>query len=196
MRPAGLFRGVRFGPVTYDAARTWSQTGPVNAFFLAQMRMYADCHRDPRNRATHFIGVPAIVFALMAAFARVDLGVVSLAALAAAAAAAFYLWLDWRLGLATGATLFLLLAAAEWSAGGSAASGWTLFLAFFLGGWAFQLWGHAFERRKPALLDNALQALIAPIFLVAEAAFALGLRRELRAQIAPHPGRASPWPAG
>ena len=31
----------------------------------ALMASYGSYHRDPRNRATHFVGVPMIVFALM-----------------------------------------------------------------------------------------------------------------------------------
>ncbi len=30
-----------------------------------QMAVYAAYHKDPRNRLTHFIGVPAIIFAIL-----------------------------------------------------------------------------------------------------------------------------------
>jgi uncharacterized membrane protein YGL010W len=40
--------------------------------------------------------------------------------------------------------------------------------------------GHGFVGRKPALADNLFQIFVAPIFLAAEAAFALGLRHETR----------------
>src|SRR3546814_17603312 len=36
----------------------------INPFFVKQMAMYSAYHRDARNRATHFIGIPAIVFAI------------------------------------------------------------------------------------------------------------------------------------
>ena len=36
----------------------------MNPFFVEQMAMYSAYHRDARNRATHFIGIPAIVFSL------------------------------------------------------------------------------------------------------------------------------------
>ena len=35
----------------------------MNPFFIEQMAMYSAYHRDARNRATHFIGIPAIVLA-------------------------------------------------------------------------------------------------------------------------------------
>ena len=54
---------------------------------------------------------------------------------------------------------------------------------FFVGGWVFQLVGHVFEGRRPALSDNLFQIFIAPIFLVAEVFFALGLKRDVRRKI-------------
>ncbi len=62
--------------------------------------------------------------------------------------------------------------------------GWTVFAIFFVGGWVFQLVGHGFEGRKPALLDNLVQIFVAPVFLMSEIWFALGLRQELRAAVA------------
>ena len=40
-----------------------------------------------------------------------------------------------------------------------------------------------FEGRKPALVDNFMQVFIAPMFLIAEIAFALGLRKPLAAEV-------------
>jgi uncharacterized membrane protein YGL010W len=40
-----------------------------------------------------------------------------------------------------------------------------------------------FEGRKPALTDNLFQIFIAPIFLVAELFFALGLKRDVLKKI-------------
>jgi uncharacterized membrane protein YGL010W len=43
-----------------------------------------------------------------------------------------------------------------------------------------QIVGHsAFEHRKPALVDNVWQVFVAPIFVLAEWAFAIGLRKPL-----------------
>ena len=53
----------------------------------------------------------------------------------------------------------------------------------FRRGWGLQLVGHAFEGRKPALVDNFMQVFIAPMFLIAEVAFALGLRKSLAAEV-------------
>jgi uncharacterized membrane protein YGL010W len=59
----------------------------------------------------------------------------------------------------------------------------TVFAVAFAGGWALQLLGHVFEGRKPALLDNFFQVLIAPIFLMAEVFFAFGYKRDVAERV-------------
>jgi len=145
-----------------------------------QMSVYAAYHRDPRNKATHFIGVPAIVFAILIPMAWVDFGAgVTLARAFVALVLIYYFALDAALALATAVMVVALLYAAEQAAAAGMIAGWTWFGIFFVGGWVFQLTGHVFEGRKPALMDNLFQIFIAPIFLVAELFFALGLKREL-----------------
>jgi len=36
-----------------------------NALFNRQLALYASVHRDMRNRATHFVGIPIIVFSVL-----------------------------------------------------------------------------------------------------------------------------------
>lgn len=153
----------------------------MNPFFIEQMAMYSAYHRDGRNRATHFIGIPMIVLSIILACIRVPLGPTDLAALLLVGVGAFYLWLDWRLGLPMLAIYAGCYAALRPLAGAEAGFVWSLFAALFIGGWIFQLVGHLFEGRRPALLDNLLQALVAPMFLLAETLFALRFRRDLEA---------------
>jgi uncharacterized membrane protein YGL010W len=149
-----------------------------------QMATYAAYHQDARNKATHFIGVPVIVLALFIplAWLRVDVGGVALSAamLFAAAVLVYYFILDVPLALAM-LVVFGLLA---WLGGSiamlGAATGWTWFAVLFVGGWILQLVGHLYEGRRPALTDNLFQIFVAPIFLVAEAFFALGYKPRLR----------------
>lgn len=144
------------------------------------MASYAAYHRNRWNKLAHFIGVPAIVFAILIPMAWIDLGAgLNLARIFAAAVLICYFLLDAALALAMTALAAALLYAAERVAGMSAWTGWTSFAAFFIGGWVFQLVGHLFEGRKPALMDNLFQIFVAPIFLVAEVFFALGLKREV-----------------
>lgn len=149
-----------------------------------QMSVYAAYHQDARNKATHFIGVPAIVFSLMIllGWARVDVGgfPLSAALVVTALLLLYYLILDAPLGLAMAALFGLMLWGADAISQASVGSGVAWFLACFIGGWALQLWGHVFEGRKPALVDNLFQIFVAPIFLAAEVFFALGYKPSLR----------------
>jgi len=148
------------------------------------MAVYAAYHRNRWNRLTHFIGVPAIIFAILIPMSWVSLGEdLSLAHLFLGAVLAYYFLLDVSLALATAVAVGALFLAAKLAAGTGIASGWIWFGVFFAGGWIFQLVGHVFEGRRPALADNLFQIFIAPIFLVAEAFFALGLKRDLLKKI-------------
>ena len=148
------------------------------------MAVYAAYHRNRWNRLTHFIGVPAIIFAILIPMSWVSLGEdVSLAHVFLGAVLAYYFLLDVPLALATAVASAALFLAAKLAAGTGIASGWIWFGVFFVGGWIFQLVGHVFEGRKPALADNLFQIFVAPIFLVAEAFFALGYKRDLLKKI-------------
>ena len=151
------------------------------------MACYAAYHRDPRNKATHFVGVPLIMLAILVPLSWVRIEVagfeISTAMLLAAAVLAYYFVLDLALACAMLAVIAVLIWLAETIAAGSATQGWTWFGALFVGGWLLQLLGHAFEGRRPALVDNVLQIFVAPIFLMAELFLALGYRPALRKRL-------------
>jgi uncharacterized membrane protein YGL010W len=150
-----------------------------------QMSFYAAYHQDGRNKATHFIGVPAIMLSLFIplAWLRLDVGGVTLTAAMALAAGVmvWYFLLDVPLGLAMLGVTVALLYLGKTIADLGPAPGWAWFGVLFVGGWALQLVGHVFEGRKPALVDNLAGIFIAPLFLVAEVFFALGYKPKLHA---------------
>ena len=152
-----------------------------------QMSIYAAYHQDARNKATHFVGVPVIVFSLMIplGWLRVDFGgfALSAAIVVTSLLLLYYLALDVPLGLAMAAVFALMLWGAEplSQAPILASVGW--FVVLFVGGWALQLWGHVYEGRKPALVDNLFQIFVAPIFLAAEVFFALGYKPKLHEEV-------------
>jgi uncharacterized membrane protein YGL010W len=152
-----------------------------------QMGFYAAYHQDARNKATHFVGVPMIIFGLFIAlgWARLDVGGVTLTAamLLAAAVLAWYFVLDVPLALAMLGVNAILLYVADRVSVQPLATGLVWFGVFFGGGWVIQLIGHVWEGRKPALMDNLLQIFVAPIFLAAEAFFALGYKPALHAAV-------------
>ena len=149
-----------------------------------QMAIYAAYHRNRWNKLTHFIGVPAIIFSILIPMSWVSIGGdLTLAHVFVGAVLAYYFLLDVPLALATTVATGALLYAAKLAAGTGVVSGWIWFGIFFVGGWIFQLVGHVFEGRKPALADNLFQIFVAPIFLVAEVFFALGLKRDVLQKI-------------
>ena len=158
------------------------------SFFAQQLGMYASYHRDARNRATHFVGIPAIVFSLLVVFAlwRFELFGIELSAawIVAALAVAGWIALDATIGLAMLVVMLPLLLIAEWIATRfGTATAWLVFAVFFVGGWVFQLVGHVWEGRRPALADNLFQAFVGPMFIMAEALMVLGLKQDLKAVI-------------
>lgn len=174
-----------------------SQDPSRPAALATLLASYASYHRDPRNRGTHFLGVPLITFSLMLALSLPTLSRLGfrleLDRIATVALALFYLYLDLPLGLALTVALALLLGAAESAVPLGTAHAGEIAAASFVAGWLLQLLGHRLEGNQPALLENLRQIFIAPIYLMAELAFTLGLRRELRAQI--HRSMAASAPA-
>jgi len=145
-----------------------------------QMAIYAAYHRNRWNKLSHFIGVPAIIFAILIPMSWVAIeDGVTLAHVFLGVVLAYYFLLDVPLAVATTVMAGALFYVAKLAAGTGIASGWIWFAVFFAGGWIFRLVGHVFEGRRPALADNLFQIFIAPLFLVAEVFFALGLKRDL-----------------
>ena len=91
-----------------------------SSLFERQMAMYASYHRDHRNRATHFVGIPAIIVSLMVvlALARFAVGGVELSWAVVVTAAVFLLWLVLDLAIGVAMALFLVpaLMISEWFA--------------------------------------------------------------------------------
>lgn len=146
---------------------------------------YAHCHRDPRNLATHCIGIPLIAFAIAALLSRLrlDTGTLVISAdwVVWSLATAWYLTLGQRaLTVATALVLAGLVALAHplGTAPLAVWLGWSL--GAFLVGWVFQFAGHFWEGRKPAFVDDLRGLLVGPLFLLAELAFTLGAARSVR----------------
>ncbi|MBZ6077666.1 Mpo1 family 2-hydroxy fatty acid dioxygenase [Microvirga puerhi] len=154
--------------------------------FERQLETYSGYHRDHRNRATHFLGIPAIVFSLLLILSlwRPSVGGLTISGAWIVGVLAMLGWiaLDRTVGLAMAVVVIVMALVADaitHSLGAGAV--WTLFAVLFIGGWALQFLGHAFEGRRPALMDNLFQAFIGPMFIMAEVLMAVGLRRDLAA---------------
>lgn len=145
------------------------------------MVQYARYHRDRRNVATHFVGIPLIVFAV---------GVLLNRPLWAVGAGVFVtpgilLWLlstAWYLsrglglvGLTTSVVNLWLIWAAHLLMDASTSVWLAWGVGAFVLGWIIQFVGHYWEGRKPAFADDLVGLLVGPAFVVGEALFAIGL---------------------
>ncbi|HUS30685.1 MAG TPA: Mpo1-like protein [Kofleriaceae bacterium] len=150
---------------------------------LDRLVSYAEYHRDKRNIATHFVGIPMIVIGTQSALARIGIGPINVAAAVTGLATRYYRAIDPSYGAAMGAILTAtygigtMLAAMPLPIWAGTTAG------LFFGGWALQFIGHFFEGKKPAFMDDLKGLLDGPLFLVAETAFALGFSKELRAEV-------------
>jgi uncharacterized membrane protein YGL010W len=153
-----------------------------------ELAAYAAYHRDWRNKLTHFVGVPLVTFALFLFLAWLRFAPApdvpyTAATLFYLVVFLYYLSLDRLIALLQAPFSLALLALADRVALWPFAESVAVFAATFLGGWAVQLLGHAFEGRRPALADNLLQVFNAPLFLTVEVLALLGFRRALRGQV-------------
>ena len=127
-----------------------------------QMQSYGAYHRDPRNKMTHFIGVPLVTFSLFLflgwfRFVHPEVLPITAATLFYLAVLVYYFRLDWMIALIQLPCTVVLLLVADWIAKQSMALSFSVFLTAFVLGWIIQLVGHAIEGRRPALADNVLQ---------------------------------------
>ena len=155
---------------------------------LELMTQYAAYHRDRRNIATHFVGIPLIVFAISVLLARAEFALGDTPMNAAIVLWALSsLWYLTRgnlvLGAATALVNGVLTALAMTAAQGSTTSWLLIGVGSFVVGWIIQFIGHYYEGRKPAFVDDLVGLLVGPMFVVGEAMFMLGWGRPLLAEI-------------
>lgn len=145
---------------------------------------YASYHRDRRNIASHYIGIPLIVLAIGVLLARLPLGPTSAAWVAWALTSLWYLGRGpWLPAVATVVVNGLLIMLAHPFAEGSTSAwlGWGAGL--FVLGWVIQFIGHWWEGRKPAFVDDLIGLLVGPMFVVTEWLIAAGACQDLAREI-------------
>ena len=129
---------------------------------------YARFHATSGNQACHSVGIPMIVFAILAMLAHVSVAPVggftlTAAELLLAAITIYYLTLDTVLAL-----LMLLVAAVFVAAGRHVPL--LLALSLFVLGWILQFIGHyVYEKKAPAFFQNLTHLLVGPLWILAKA---------------------------
>lgn len=157
--------------------------------FIEQAQFYTQYHQKNATFYTHLVGIPLIFFGMMIFLGFFQLlvpGVFSttLAEIGTVILLAYYIKLNWRLGLMLVPFFILLLWISHLIAfaGPTRFALWS-FIIVSLVGWGLQLVGHLIEGRRPAFMDNPRQALIAPLFLMAKICFRAGYMQNLKDQI-------------
>ncbi|ULU23890.1 DUF962 domain-containing protein [Dyella terrae] len=158
-----------------------------------QLVSYAAYHRDSRNIATHFVGIPMIVVAVAVLLSRPVFAVagfpLSPVIVVVALMALYYLRLSRGLGL----LMTALLALAAWFGAWAARLPGPVWLGIGIGGfvvgWVFQFVGHYWEGRKPAFVDDLMGLVIGPLFVVTEAIFMAGRLPELMQAVEARAGK-------
>jgi uncharacterized membrane protein YGL010W len=151
------------------------------------LAQYAAYHQDSRNVATHFLGIPLIVLALATLLARPFFMLggmpLSLATALGLGTIVFHLRLDLRFGLVMAAVIAAFIWAGQVLAAQSTTAWLVAGVGSFAVGWVIQFVGHWYEGKKPAFVDDIVGLFVGPLFLAAEAAFALGWRLEVKAAV-------------
>ncbi len=156
-----------------------------------QLSTYKSVHLNKKNIATHFIGVPAIIWSLTLLLSLKSFPIeisqstylITPAMIFFTGVFLYYIKLHWQLSVG----LLLFIVPVVYSANIVAQLESALWIAIivFVIAWIIQFIGHHFEKAKPAFVDDLNQLLIGPFFLMAEVYFALGLLKNLEQTITP-----------
>jgi len=157
--------------------------------FIVQAQYYASYHQNPLTRYVHMAVVPFMILSsmILLGFVRIVItGVLdlSLAEIATALLLVYYFLLNWRLSLAFTPVCILFLWLAHWfSIGGPNGFALGAFFVTFVVAWSMQFIGYFIEGKRPVLVDNIKQALIAPLILTAELFFSMKRMSSLKEAI-------------
>jgi uncharacterized membrane protein YGL010W len=129
---------------------------------------YGEFHRNPVNKAIHWVCVPLIVWSVLGALWSAS----PIAAYAAIGATmVFYLWLSPPLALGMLGAIALMV----WPLTLLGSRMLIVSIAVFVAAWIGQFIGHVLEGRKPAFLEDLRSLLIGPVWLLADLYRRLGI---------------------
>lgn len=146
----------------------------MNPKLVDYLNEYAQDHQHPLNRATHTIGVPLVLFHILAMLDWVHLGptfgihtasdgLIALSLGHVLVVLTFFWYLRLHVGLA-----FMVLFAAGLCFCIAPFTSFSIVIYVTILAWVLQFIGHGvFEKRSPAFFRNLLQLLIGPLFFAA-----------------------------
>jgi len=132
------------------------------------LERYGEFHRNPMNKAIHWVCVPLIVWSVLGTLWSVS----PVAAYGAIGVMmVFYLWLSPPLALG----MLGVTALMAWSLTLLGPQALIVSIAVFIAAWIGQFIGHILEGRKPAFLEDVRSLLIGPVWLLADLYRRLGI---------------------
>jgi uncharacterized membrane protein YGL010W len=151
---------------------------------------YGDSHRDPVNKALHWLCVPPIVMTVFGLLWSIPVPAalaalspwLNWATLAGVFALGYYALLSPALAVGFVPVLLLLFAAIAWL-DGLAWPLWQTCLAIFVVAWVGQFIGHAIEGKRPSFFKDVQFLMIGPLWLLSFVYRALGLRYSANAPL-------------
>ncbi len=156
---------------------------------IEQLSTYKSVHLNKNNIKTHFVGIPLIIWsvALLLNIISFDFNmgdqVISfgLATLVGVLACVYYFILSIPLALMVILIFGPIVASTTYFVGHD--YNFAIAIGVFVLGWILQFIGHAYEKAKPAFVDDLNQLLIGPLFLIAEIYLAVGFDKSMEAKI-------------
>jgi uncharacterized membrane protein YGL010W len=159
----------------------------MTGYFQRQLVDYTQGHGDRVNGVMHVIGNPIIFIGVVLPLCLVPVTLlgVDISVAPILVIPALLLWMSWDFGLGLGiavAAVLLLWLATTIANNVTVVSMWIIAVTLFVLGWVLQIIGHqVFEGKRPTAINNPVQSLIAPMYMMAKLYVALGFRPDLAA---------------
>ena len=158
---------------------------------------YGDSHRNPTNKALHWICVPMIAWCVLGLLwslpfpngIRAAHPAVNWGSIAVLAALIYYAALSTRLALGVLPLLLGFLWSIDRLDRITRAPLWSICVFLFVIAWIGQFIGHAIEGKRPSFFKDIQFLMIGPLWLLAGAYRRLGIRFSRGESVEPGPGR-------
>ena len=145
---------------------------------------YGDSHRNPTNKALHWVCVPVILWCVLGlvwltpfpSSVRAVIPAANWAAVVVLAGVIYYAFLSLPLALGVLPLLLLMLWSIDALNRSAAAPLWLVCVVLFVIAWIGQFIGHAVEGKRPSFFKDVQFLMIGPLWLLADIYRRVGIR--------------------
>lgn len=133
------------------------------------LERYGEHHRNPVNKAIHWIAVPLIMFSLLGLVWMIPFAPITTFLNWASFLIAFSLYYYWTLSKQMAVAMLIIIGIMSYfivQIELSAARPALVFAMIFVIAWIFQFIGHKIEGKKPSFLEDVKFLLIGPLWLL------------------------------